>query len=735
MLNRRISAKSAGLIQLALRNRYVASQIAGSRSNLSRPTNITQNHLYNISSFSTSSRSNNANASAAIINESLDSAVKPPAPISKMRKPTPDFKPRLEEFNKVLDEMVEKSPYDGFEFLTANLDNLNKTLRLPYYRYLQFIGKTLKKLLAKSLEESKNPTGTNLSDPEKIFEYYVSHKMASYDCYLSMLHNYILSDQLEKSIELYAKYVENNQGKEMGFRIQMAGYISYLLYITKNDIKLDVNYIQKVFPFESAPFPTVVINTLKNIKAVTDKKLLEQVRNAANSVFSANIDVNDPKIYSEMRSLAESGFISEVGYKLEKLRRAAALKNEKLPETFFTEGMNIYSRANVGAKSLFLWNEMISSGIKPSVESWNALIVAVSKKGDKSDRKKYIDEVFKRLTDEAQLKPNANTYCALIKSYANVRDFDAIEEVFEKLVKEKLVPVTLKVKCEYLRGLALKDVDRSFGLCNKWIENNEFIPDVPLINTYIEVYVSTRQFEKASQALGLIESLKLKPDVATYTIILHMLFSQTRSRGEVVNQSALKDFLKEMTSNDLSMNSVTISLMINGLMKDGMNYEAGRSLFDYFQRHYPLTRTHYSSMIQGEFQAKNHDGAEALFERYIKTHKKINNNVQMYNMIINEFTKAGKYNKAYEWLVRIKTDTKDSIKPNHFSYFFLMNDLDKQDNVELAQLVVNNLAENTTLNHYGKRLPGVLTSLQKKGVKVPDSVFNVAQKEHTQKDQ
>ena len=64
-----------------------------------------------------------------------------------------------------------------------------------------------------------------------------------------------------------------------------------------------------------------------------------------------------------------------------------------------------------------------------------------------------------------------------------------------------------------------------------------------------------------------------------------------------------------------------------------------------------------------------------------------------------------------------------------------MNDLDKQDNVELAQLVVNNLAENTTLNHYGKRLPGVLTSLQKKGVKVPDGVFNVAQKEHTQKDQ
>lgn len=773
MLSRKFGRKSASLLQLAIRNNYVAKNSTASASHSLSGLLSTQGSPF-IGQSSRSIGSRYLSNTSISFNQQQTQSQQPQQqhqqqPQTKSEQQyqrkaskngehrqyqndkrqealTPLFKELNVNVNKLL---VEATPNDAFDYLVANYDSMKS--EFGYFGFHRQARKelrnTLTLLLTTSIKETKNPSHNTLAapNPKALLQFYMASNLATTAHFNEVIYYLISIGASKDGLALFTEFREYVKDKpyvatltteersdgrfvERAFNVRTAGLIAYLGYIHEHNIKADSNFAKQLFGFENLPSQFLLKGKLNEEAGIKDNSTQNAYLNLYKQLRAQTVNLEDPAILDKLRDYARRGNINEVRNELESLRQLAAVQGKTLPEGVYTVSMSIFAKANVAATSLFLWNEMIKAGIVPSVESWNALIFAASRKGFKDLRTKKVEAVYQKLLEQTTCKPNSGTYASLIAAYSNLDKFDKVEEVYQKAQNDQQIPVTYSIEKEYLLAQSKVNVDAAFAKLKEKIDVDNFVPDIFLLNNFLSIFAKVKKFEKVSETLGIIEKFGTKADVATYTVVLDMVFKQSRKRGEVVTEEVLEKILTEMKSNGIDMNAVTYASLIDGLVKDGVNIEAGRLLFQYLQTHFPINKTIYTTMIQGELNSRNFAVAEALFDQFWNSHEVTNKTVQMLNLMINGFARQGELLKAFEYFSKIDKEATTKLQPNRYSYYFVLKGALQESNTAIAEKVLESLAQQN-FNSYGRSIPAVIIKLNEQGVKVPANVLDKARSE------
>lgn len=687
------------------------------------------------------------------------------------------FNSTLQEFDERLKKLIEEASLgESFEFLTTNLNQMKEAF--PYQRSYMFstvLNKSLEKLIQKSIacqerlvedDESADLTSA-LVTPQKILEYLITVKIAFNNEFMDVIYYLTKSGHYEEGLQLYVTYLgylkesTNNSMEKYNYNVQIAGFITYLLYIANNKIDPEKVFVTSTFDkiqsVGQLPSKDKIISILKKNLNVQDPAQIEKVLEYYKKCSRIMVDLNDNKILTQLQNASANGHIYRVTSIFNDLKSVSKDTNQKIPETVYVELMNIYNKHNSSKFASDIWNEMISSGVKPGIEAYNSLIITFSKFGEIKSRLLKIDTLYEDyILKNESVKANSNTYAALIAAYTNIHEFDKVDQLYNKLLAEQYSTKSMpqKIIKAYLIGLSKVNVEQSYSLFTELIDQHKFNPDTDIINNYLSIYTKMKKISNVNKVIQLLTKYNLHPDIATYTTLINLMFSQAKLRGEVVSEETLNQLLQEMEANNINMSFVTYNTILNGLMKDGANVAAGRLLFKMLmdQKIIP-NRTMLTAMIQGEFAST--DGAdkfdkyahiENYFKIYLKTHKSASKNeAQMFNLMIRNYAYDNNLNKALEYLNKI---SELGMIPNNFSFYPILNkclDMYQKDNKDkrvqgmvtkvLTSSMIPELekrmkslesSNESTLNSlkfmYGNEVLRVLKSLEKRGIVLPNEI-------------
>ena len=196
-------------------------------------------------------------------------------------------------------------------------------------------------------------------------------------------------------------------------------------------------------------------------------------------------------------------------------------------------------------------------------------------------------------------------------------------------------------------------------------------------------------------------------EIGTYTIVIDLYFKMHRAKGLAPNVTELLESFANNKQAGLTLNDYTYSILISGLVKDGLNLEAARTLFEH-SKSYGNSPHVLTAMLEGELDHGSVGNAEILFEKYTKS----KNEPRVWNQMI----KALLYKHellALHYYHNFKNQEKISsrCKPNHYTYYFLIQHFIKKGNKEKIEWMLKEMAENGT--ELGTELPKIIRRLSK----------------------
>jgi pentatricopeptide repeat protein len=155
--------------------------------------------------------------------------------------------------------------------------------------------------------------------------------------------------------------------------------------------------------------------------------------------------------------------------------------------------MERYSHAGDADKAMEVYKEMKSCKINPSLDTYNALIFALTSA-------KRVDEalnMFEKMLDLKKVSPDATTYNLIISGCVEVGNMEEAKELFE-IMKEQELPLDSLVYNVLLDGVCRKiEKSEEISTLLEDMETNKVEPDELTYDLAIKGYSKVHDIEKA----------------------------------------------------------------------------------------------------------------------------------------------------------------------------------------------------------------------------------------------
>ncbi|CCH43158.1 Pentatricopeptide repeat-containing protein [Wickerhamomyces ciferrii] len=439
------------------------------------------------------------------------------------------------------------------------------------------------------------------------------------------------------------------------------------------------------------------------LKLINKTKFVNQKPNSLlflNKAHEAAIQGNTKALEDVYKSVLESSEINEV----------------PVDEQTLVSFMSFFNKVNQRQRTMDLWNDLIKSGINPSTEAWNELLEAVSKIGPFNQRLDQVESIYNQIP-----KKNDETTAKLIQVYSYLKKHDKIEELItdDLLTKSSIVQ-------SYIQHLSVNNnLIKMEEIFDKFSQgSNSSAININTYNALLNGFIKSRDLNKASALLKSMTTNKIKPDVATYSMIIDLTMKSARRRGEIVNDELITALIQDMKKNGIQVNAYTLTSIIDGLGKDPTYSNTSTVLFNYLERKNLANHVSYVSMIANMLTYGKIDQAEEYIARMISKGYEVN--IKYWNMFFDGFAKNQRIDKVKHYYQAFRESGKNGSYPgaNKFTFYFLLKAANFGKDVEFANLIFQDI-ENAKFGGLSDSTKKVIGNLKKlEGIKIPQIVEN-----------
>lgn len=579
---------------------------------------------------------------------------------------------------------------------------------------------------------------------DELLEFFVNNRIATPWHFLqigvknlkesSELHTVTEADSYQKFLSLWFKYFEYYKNNEFIFMRKIIsirgkeGEIDYKPYYLNNLAVFA--YVQlcclgeiKYSPVDASKFSTRenYIPLRSNIQSTLshfglyNKESFQRFVDFLKLDEKKRFDPNGPKALYKIENSVDK---RQLDFVYSEIVGACKEKNIQIDEKIVCALMERYLKFEEYNEVFTLFENIINSGIKPSINAWNIAIRAMTNptriRSEIKYSKKLLVENFERTIKTilaSGLSFNGETIGAIVSGYANLGDFVKANEYMTQYAS--IPGATNLANDGLLRGLISNNqVDQAeqklheFMSKNKKKKNqNEFYkPSTNVMNDFLNYHIKKKNYSAVNGLTQFMRQHEIEENVATRTILINAYFDSLHAIGKTPDLSTYLAQMEESSkANKKGFNEQMHSTLLKGLIQGG-NIEAARQLFVILKKRYPRSAWLNTQIIVAEVTLGDVKLGEDLFNRYIK---EIKNDVIIWNTFIHNLLQKDE-RLAYVYFNKMKQNGSNG--PNFYTYYFMLQHYRRKGNKDKVQQLVNELNSNK-LDDYGNVLPKFVASL------------------------
>lgn len=347
---------------------------------------------------------------------------------------------------------------------------------------------------------------------------------------------------------------------------------------------------------------------------------------------------------------------------------------EYVREELFAQFLSAFFALRRSEQVLQVWNHMVRSGHQPTSKHWHAMIVGCTKSKDLVSMLQIWSNML-----AAGVEPDMLLWTARINGLIICRKWQlglqALEELGRawkaeaakapehKSQNDALSPSIVPIKAT-VRGLISIGKPNIAQSVLNWAKSHNIPPDTQIFNMLLRPAVRASDSSEVESVLSQMQARSCPPDIATLTIVLNGLLSNSSSpfhaRSPADQQFAVSGVLANMEAAGLKANAYTYGTMLDGLLAvSHLNIPAARAVLDHMATNkvkpsphvYTILITHYFSTSPPDLPA-----IDGLWRR-IKLEKAVLDPV-FYDRMIENYAHIGEIEKMTFFLRRMPQEGK-----------------------------------------------------------------------------
>lgn len=468
-------------------------------------------------------------------------------------------------------------------------------------------------------------------------------------------------------------FVRHNDSSVITFHSLVT--LAYLESCIASKSQPQLEKLEQLLQVKRLPKMSQLRSTLRSVVPPAHERS-KPINDALDSLFLYSWDPNGTSNIVEALDAAERGDIKAVRNTWFNANKASQLNGKKISEDTLVAFMKMFNILNSPKDSQTIWNTIISSGVAPSTNAWNTLLVTVSKLGAFQKRLGQVEFIKSKIPS-----PNDETIITLIKIYTQLKQFAKIEELAEGKLN---VPVVAQV---YLQALLAQG---DFSQADKFIAQakaSKIQLNQQSYNKILATVLKQGLYSKFPEYLEEMKSSGVKPDIATYTIMMDYDLKILANRGQMPTEHAFDVFFQDLADKDIAPNMYTFTTIMDNLAKNG-SLETAQLLLRYLQNSKMASPVTYISLITSEFDNGAAREAEAHFNEFLAENFRVS--ASHWAALFKGLSRNGKIEKCKEYLAKLDA-TPNML--NKFSIYFLLTAARSKNDKELAQQVLEFIAK------------------------------------------
>jgi len=239
-------------------------------------------------------------------------------------------------------------------------------------------------------------------------------------------------------------------------------------------------------------------------------------------------------------------------------------------------------------RAIDIWNTMVADGIKPTVSTWDAML-----KGCGIARNpKAIEEVWTKMLDSG-VKPDAQAWATRIHGLTTTGYWESGLRAYREMTTNWIQAAhtqyntdeTLDLKTlgdvgqvpkpntycfnSLVNGLSRGRKQEQLGQVFGWARSIGVRFDSYTFNPLLRLAMRDGDGDMATRILGIMRESDVKPDIATFTMVLSSLFSRDGPADNHASapQAAINHVFSSMRASGLQANAWSFATLISGLLR------------------------------------------------------------------------------------------------------------------------------------------------------------------------
>jgi len=332
-----------------------------------------------------------------------------------------------------------------------------------------------------------------------------------------------------------------------------------------------------------------------------------------------------------------------------------------------------------------VWNTMVKVGIEPNISMWDAMLRGSAIAKDPQ----ALEDMWEKMISSG-VRPDAQAWATRIHGLTRSGYWESGIRAFQKMTEdwyhaarsvhgESIDPTTLgdigptpKPNTQTLNsliiGLARGRKHEQLAQAFQWARSLGIQTDAYTFNPLFKIALKQGNAAVATKLLQQMQALGIKPDIATFTMILDSLFREDtpldqpldQITNQVVGQtgrleprkthqpsdqqqSAAARIFEEMKRCNIQANAWTFATLINGLLKADGNIVAAYAVTNYMAvNNIPLSSQIYTTLITYHFAETppDLDAVESLWSR-ARTDRTVFLDLVFFDRLIEGFARSG----------------------------------------------------------------------------------------------
>lgn len=582
------------------------------------------------------------------------------------------------------------------------------------------------KLLQKYIERTGETEAPALKTLDEVLDMFIANGVIhNYHFYVAAKHDLSMK-QYNKVLTHWVKYLECSTSANLNDKIDIRfgflqdmdkhynryvirdlTFVAYSLCAIKGEFEFAMDDLKSLLQMEELPPARKVVDLLYRLGFSRDLGSdMSMFNDFTRQVAKENININGVLF---LKKIDEAVTLRD----LNSLNALYSQTNTKsVSQKTLYKLMTAFYELEHFSTIFKLFQDMVTNNVPLNRPIWDLIIksmghsstVVTLSETKKKELSTSIEKLIHTMISDG-ISVDSRILSSIVASFANLNDFEKVDKY---LSEYKSVPTTHALKNNYMVGLILNDqVKQAEDKLRSYMEEDStFKPSTTVVNTLLNYYSKQQNLPAVNGIIKFMNEKMIPENIVTMTIVTDLYFKVNMKNNQLPN---VKEILSLFKNAAVKLNYHTYSVIIDGLVKV-LNIVAARAIYQHLKdTDFKASRSPQiiTSMMKGELESGSISEAEGLFEEYLK---KIRNTTRIWNLMLNSLLDRNEERLALQYYEKFKQQTVNSVYPNFFTYYFLINHFMRRHNKEVVELLLQDL-EAANLPNLGRELPKMLKTL------------------------